>query len=67
MTRDYTSPMGIDERLEALVMSIELLVRESHQHPKQSEVDGEHIISLTRNAEISLEKIVRPEKPLESE
>jgi hypothetical protein len=44
--------MTLDERIEALVQSVELLLAESREHSKQLEQDGEHIRALARIAEI---------------
>jgi DNA-binding ferritin-like protein len=43
----------IDERLEAVVESVELLLQQSREHSKQLEQDGDHIRALVRIAEIN--------------
>lgn len=42
----------IDERLQAVVESVELLLQQSREHSKQLEQDGENIRALARIAEI---------------
>ena len=42
----------IDERLQAVVESVGLLLQQSREHSKQLEQDGENIRALARIAEI---------------
>ena len=44
--------MNIDERIEAMVMSLELLAREIQDLKVTSQQDGENIRALARIAEI---------------
>jgi hypothetical protein len=53
--------MSIDERLEALTPTAELLLHESPEHTKQLEKDAEHIRALARIAELHHERLVRLE------
>jgi hypothetical protein len=55
----YTEDMSIDERIQAIVESVELLLLESREHSKQLQEhskqlqqDGENIRALARIAEI---------------
>ncbi len=64
----YNGAMSIDERLEALTVTAELLVHESQEHTKrvlehtkQPEIDAEHIRALARIAELHHERLVRLE------
>lgn len=54
--------MTIDERLEALTISAELLLHESQLHSKQLAQDAEHIRALVRVAELHHERLVRLEQ-----
>jgi hypothetical protein len=60
--------MSVDERLEALTMTAELLLHETQEHTrqliehtKQLEKDGEHIRALARIAELHHERLMRLE------
>ena len=54
--------MGIDERLEALTVTAELMLHESREHTKQLELDAEHIRALARIAELHHERLLRVEQ-----
>lgn len=53
--------MTIDERIEAIVQSVELLLLESQEHSRQLQQDAEHIRALARIAEIHERRLSRPE------
>lgn len=54
--------MTLDERLEALTQSCELLLLDSQQHSEQLKQDGEHIRALVRIAELHHERLERLEE-----
>ncbi len=53
--------MTIEERIEAIVQSVELLLLESQEHSRQLQQDAEHIRALARIAEIHERRLSRPE------
>jgi hypothetical protein len=53
--------MTIDERLEALTESAELLLLESREHTKQLEKDGENIRLLAAIAQSHHDRLMRLE------
>jgi hypothetical protein len=62
--------MNIDERIEAVVVSVELLLRETeelrkiaHQHTENLRADSENIRALARIAEIHERRLTDLEHP----
>ncbi len=53
--------MTIDERIQALTMTLELAVRQLEDHRKLIEIDGENIRSLARIAEAHEKRLDRIE------
>ena len=52
----------IDERLEAIVQSVELLLAESREHSKQLAEDANNIRALARIAELHHARLERIEE-----
>lgn len=53
--------MNIDERIEAIVMSLELLTRDVHDLKSAAQQDGENIRALARIAEMHERRITHLE------
>jgi hypothetical protein len=54
--------MTIDERIEALVMSLELLTHDVQDLKTAAQQDGENIRARARIAEIHHQRLTRPEE-----
>src|SRR5471030_420946 len=61
--RTYPLPMNTDERIEAIVMSLELLTRDTHDLRAAVQTDAENIRALARIAEIHEHRLTELEDP----
>ena len=55
--------MTLDERIEAIVMSLELLTRDTHDLRAAVQIDAENIRALARIAEIHERRLTELEGP----